>query len=161
MRKLPLSFLFLGFLAFCAGQSPSAFAAEHGAKSNGEKSEGSKKEDDNISGGRFEGDPVYVRIVPLTLPIISSNGVEQIVSLIITVHMKDLEKANLLHKNMPRAVDSLLRHLYGGLDEGTLRNGKIVNIPKIKRKAKAAIEEIIGKGTVEEVLVEGVSQRML
>ncbi len=161
MKKSFLPFLFLVFSALGVAQTwPTlSLAAEHGAKTEGEKSEG--KGDKNITGGRFEGDPIYVRIAPMTLPIINDNGVEQIVSVIVTVQVKDLDSANVLHKNMPRATDSLLRHLYGGLDEGSVRKGKLVNIPKIKKKAVEAIAEIVERKNIVDVLVEGVAQRML
>jgi len=161
MKKIPLAFFVIGLLALGAGQIvfvPGALAA-HGAKA--EKAEKSENKKDDISGGRFAGDPIYVRISPMVLPIISDNGVEQLVSLMITVQVNDIEAANALHKNMPRVMDSLLRHLYGGLDEGSLRRGRLINIPKIKSKSVDAIAEIIGKEQVHDVLVEAVAQRML
>jgi hypothetical protein len=168
--RLPF-FLFLCFLALGAWQGAfvsQAFAAGHGeAKSEGgkeekgEKGEKKKKGGEDITGGRFEGDPIYVHIAPMVLPIINNDGVEQIVSLIISVHVKDLDTANALHKNMPRVTDSLLRHLYGGLDEGSLRKGKLVNVSKIKKKALEALSEIVSPESLLDVLVEGVAQRML
>jgi len=168
MRTSTLFFFLLSILALGAMQenfvSP-AFAAAHGAKKSegekAEKGESKKKGSEDITGGRFEGDPIYVHIAPMVLPIISEDGVEQLVSLIISVHVKDLDAANTLHKNMPRVIDSLLRHLYGGLDEGTLRKGKLVNVTKIKKKSAEAVAEIIAPEDIVEVLVEGVSQRML
>ncbi len=167
MKKLPFVFFLLSFLALGSMQnafvSP-AFAAHGAKKSEGEKSEkgeSKKKSGEEITGGRFAGDPIYVHIAPMTLPIISEDGVEQIVSLIISVHVKDLETANTLHRNTPRVTDSLLRHLYGGLDEGTLRKGKLVNLPKIKKKAIEAIGEIVEPDKILDVLIEGVAQRML
>ena len=138
-----------------------AFAAEHDKASKSEKKESKKKGEEDISGGRFAGDPIYVRISPMILPIINDDGVEQLVSLMVTVNVVDNDAAMALHKNMPRVMDALLRHLYGGLDESFLRNGKLVNIPKIKSKAISAISEIIGKENVHDVLVESISQRML
>ena len=97
----------------------------------------------------------------MVLPIIGEDGIEQLVSLIISVQVKDLDAANTLHRNIPRVTDSLLRHLYGGLDEGTLRKGKLVNVTKIKKKAAEALDEIVAPEDILDVLVEGVSQRML
>jgi flagellar protein FliL len=173
MRTTPLLFIFLGFLALGAMQasfvSP-AFAAHGAKKSEGskeekgggkEKGESKKKGEEDISGGRFAGDPIYVHIAPMILPIISDDGIEQLVSLVLSVRVKDLETANTLHKSMPRVTDSLLRHLYGGLDEGSLRKGKLVNVSKIKKKAAEAIGEIVEPANILDVLIEGVAQRML
>ncbi|MFA4994574.1 MAG: hypothetical protein WC521_04640 [Bdellovibrionales bacterium] len=167
MKKAPFLFFLFSFLALGALQEnfvSSALAAHGAKKSEGgkeEKGEKKKKKEDTITGGRFDGDPVYVHIAPMVLPIISNDGIEQLVSLIVSVHVKDLDTANTLHKNMPRVVDSLLRHLYGGLDEGTLKKGKLVNLDRIKTTAKTAVGEIIGTENIREVLVEGIAQRML
>ncbi|MDD4615546.1 MAG: hypothetical protein PHW76_00265 [Alphaproteobacteria bacterium] len=158
MRKR-LFLALLGCLAFCVTHSvaiPYALAAE---ESKGKKNE--KKEDEEVSGGRFEGDPIYVHIKPLILPVINDDGVEQIVSLVLDVHVKDTETADLLRKDMPRVVDALLRHLYGSLDTGALSKGKLVNIGKLKKNAILAISEIVPRHQIVDVLVQGVSQRML
>jgi hypothetical protein len=178
MKKPPLFFLLFGFLALGALQGGTASraladdetpakqsdAGKDDADKKGDadkKDEKKKKKETDITGGRFTGDPIYVHIAPMILPIINDDGVEQLVTLILSVHVKDLDSANALHTNMPRAVDSLLRHLYGGLDEGSLRNGKLVNVNKVKKNAILAIGEIIGDENVVDVLVEGVAQRML
>lgn len=165
--RLSLSFVFLSLLALGGMQIPLAHpsVASEKAKSEGEKGEKGKKkegkEEEDITGGRFEGDPIYVHVKPLILPIINDQGVEQIVSLIVDIHVKDSGTADTLHKNMPRVVDALLRHLYGGLEDGTLNKGKLVNLTKIKAKAVDAISEIVDRQSVVDVLIEGVSQRML
>lgn len=123
--------------------------------------EETKKKDDNVSGGRFAGDPIYVHIEPMVLPVINDNGVEQIVTLIIDVQVKNFDAADNMHSNMPKVMDSLMRNLYGGLGQGALRNGKLVNVSKVKTKAISAVGEIIGIENVQDVLVQGVAQRML
>jgi flagellar basal body-associated protein FliL len=130
-----------------------AFAAEEGGDS--------KKKDDNVSGGRFAGDPIYVHIDPMVIPVINDSGVEQLVTLIFDVQVKDFNAADDMHTNMPKVMDSLMRSLYGGLGQGALRNGKLVNVGKVKAKAITAVGEIIGPDNVTDVLVQGVAQRML
>jgi flagellar basal body-associated protein FliL len=168
MRKLPLSFSLLCFLALGAWQGifvSRAFAQEPAAKTNEtvKSKKGDKKgnDDDDISGGRFEGDPIYVHIKPMVLPVINEEGVEQLVSLVLDVHVKDSETADTLHKDMPRVMDALLRNLYGGLEDGSLKKGKLVNIQKIKSNAINAIGEIVGRDKIVDVLVQGVTQRVL
>ena len=77
------------------------------------------------------------------------------------VQVKDLDTADDMHANMPRVMDALLRALYGGMDEGTLRNGKLANVSKVKDKAIEAVGEVVGIDKIIDVLVQGVSQRML
>jgi flagellar basal body-associated protein FliL len=165
-KKFPLSMLLACGLALSLLQSPllTAKAFASASKSEGEKDKGKKgesNEEEDISGGRFEGDPIYVHVKPLILPIINDQGVEQIVSVIVDVHVKDSETADALHKNMPRVIDALLRHLYGGLDDGSLSKGKLVNVARVKARAIRAVSEIVEKDKVVDVLIQGVSQRML
>lgn len=122
---------------------------------------GKKKGSDDVSGGRFAGDPIYVHIAPMVLPVIDNSGVEQLVTVILDVQVKDFDAADNMHANMPRVVDALMTSLYGGLGQGTLRNGRLANVTKIKSKAIDAIGSVIGKDKIIDVLVQGVSQRML
>ena len=146
------------------------FAAEEGAK-KAEKQEAEKKEaekpekngkdNSDVTGGRFEGDPIYVHVPPMILPIINQNGAEQLVTIILDIQAKNFHAADQLHTNMPRVMDSLMRALYGGLGEGSLRNGKLVNVDKVKNMALRAVGNIVGADNITDVLIQGVSQRML
>ncbi len=139
-----------------AAQAPKPEAADAPAGDSN-----AKKKADDVSGGRFAGDPVYVHITPLVLPVISDSGVEQIVTVQIDVQVKDFETADVLHTNMPRVMDALMQSLYGGLGQGSLRKGKLVDVAKIKNKAATAVAGVIGADAVRDVLVQGVAQRML
>lgn len=137
--------------------------AEAKKKSGGEGEEGNTKKKDtaeDVSGSRFEGDPVYVHLSPMVLPIITEDGAEQLVTLIIDIEVKDFDVADKMHSNMPKIKDALVRALYGGLGKGTLRKGKMVDVNRIKAKATTAMNELFGSG-VREVLIQSVSQRML
>ncbi len=148
-------FLMLGVLTLATPLH--SFAAEESGGEGG----GDKKKGDDVSGGRFRGDPIYVHISPMVLPVINDTGVEQLVTLIIDVQVKDFNAADDMHTNMPKVMDALMRSLYGGLGQGTLRNGKLVNVAKVKNKAIGAVGEVIGPDNVLDVLVQGVGQRML
>ena len=151
MHRLPLLVLLLTALSVPLA-APAHAEEEGGAK---------KKQDADVSGGRFAGDPVYVHLAPMILPIITNDGVEQLVTLQFDVQVTDFDVADNLHTNMPRVMDSLVRHLYGGLGRGTLRNGKLVDVTRVKSNATAALDEILGAEGVKDVLVQGVAQRML
>jgi hypothetical protein len=146
-------------LAYAQDDAPAAKA--DAPKGEGSKDGDKKKGDDDVSGGRFAGDPIYVHIAPMVLPVISDNGVEQLVTIILDVQVKDFDAADTMHTNMPKVQDALMRALYGGLGQGTLRNGKLVDVTKVKKKAIAAVSEVIGVDHIQDVLVQGVSQRML
>jgi len=166
MRKIPPLLFLLSLALPCVLAVQTAIPAQASEKKASEHEEGNKEEkkegeDSDISGGRFEGDPIYVHIKPIVIPVINDNGVEQLVSLILDIHVKDSNAADSLHKNMPRVVDALYRYLYGSLEDGSVKNGKLVNVTKIKNRAILAVSEIAGKENIVDVLVQAVSQRML
>jgi flagellar FliL protein len=133
---------------------------EKPAKSEGGDEGEKKKGAADVSGGRFAGDPVYVHITPMIMPVITDQGVEQLVTVIIDVEVKDFDTADMMHTKMPKIKDALMGALYGGLGQGTLRDGKIADVKKIKAKATAALTDVVGDG-IKEVLIQGISQRML
>lgn len=160
--------LFLTLLCGNMSFTSSVYAEEEKAAAKGEggkKGEGEDKKDskkpEGVSGGRFAGDPVYVHISPMVLPVISDSGVEQLVTIIIDIEVKDFDVADNIHSNMPKIMDALMRGLYGGLGQGSLRNGKLVDVNKVKAKATTALQSVVGDGGIKNVLVQGVSQRML
>jgi len=118
------------------------------------------KTSQDISGGRFTGDPVYVHLAPMIMPIISDEGVEQIVTFQIDIEVADFDQAEHIETIMPRVVDALMQALYGGLGQGSLRQGKLVNVAKIKTKAFNALTTLLGPNEVRDVLIQGVAQRM-
>ncbi|MDE2029423.1 MAG: hypothetical protein KGI97_02545 [Alphaproteobacteria bacterium] len=154
------SFLILAaglFAVSALSLAPCRAFADEGAS----KPVAGKKKEDDVTGGRFAGDPIYVHLAPLVMPVIDGNGAEQLVTIMIDVQVKDFDAADNMHTNMPRVMDALMTHLYGGLGSGSLRNGKLVNVDKVKRRATAAVASVIGAENVVDVLVQGVAQRML
>lgn len=152
--------------AHASGGEKKAEGGEHGGggggHGEGKKDDKKKGEGENdVTGGRFEGDPVYVHIAPMVMPIISDSGVEQLVMLTLDIEVKDFDAAEQVRARMPKIRDALMRKLYGGLGSGNLRNGKLIDVSKIKAKALTAITDVVGKDNVRDVLVQGVSQRML
>ena len=97
----------------------------------------------------------------MILPVITDNGAEQIVTLQITIQVTDFDAADTVHSNMPKVMDSLMRALYGGLGNGDLRNGQLIDVAKVKSKAIAAVGEAVGADNIRDVLIEAVAQRRL
>lgn len=131
-----------------------------GGKEGGKKDK-DKDKDNTITGGRFDGDPVYVHLRPLLLPVVTQSGAEQLVTMIVDLRVTDLKVANELNENMPRVRDALMQELYGGLGTGVLRNGTLVDVGKLKSKIMRAMVKLRGEGDVQEVLIESLAQRKL
>lgn len=126
---------------------------EDGGKNSGDKD---KPDKDRAPGGGS-----YVHLQPMFLPVVSDSGAEQIVTLLIDIQVKDSDAALKIHQKMPRVQDSILQALYGGLGDGSLRKGHVVDIPKIKTKIVAVLDRIIEGHVIQDVLIQGVAQRTL
>lgn len=139
-------------------------ASKGGHKTGGEGGHGEKKgkkdKDQDITGGRFTGDPIYVRLPVLVLPVISERGAQQTVTLLVNVEVDSLGTANDLHDKRPRVMDALMRALYGKLGEGDLLEGALVDVGRVKEQATKAVTEITGPNKVRNVLIQGVAQRI-
>jgi flagellar basal body-associated protein FliL len=166
--KKPLVLTLMLFTTLLVAVTPLSVRAEDepaaksdSKKGGGEEGDSKKKSSGDVTGGKFEGDPIYVHLEPMILPVITDKGAEQIVTLIIDVEVRDFDVADQMHTDMPRVRDSLMRALYGGLGEGSLRDGKLADVAKIKAKAMSAVTEIVGADGVKDVLIQGIAQRML
>lgn len=158
MKRSALLIGLVAMLAMPGIVAVPAHAAD-GAPTKADK--GGGKKNPGISGGKFSGDPIYVHLQPLVLPIINASGAEQIVTLIVTIQVKDFDTADTIQSHMPVVRDALMRALYGGLGDGDLRDGYMVDVAKVKAKATAAIDSVIGAAGIRDVLIEDVGQRML
>ena len=105
--------------------------------------------------------PLFVTIDNLHIPIIGDDGPEQLLSLIVSLEVKDLPTAENVRVRTPRLADAYMRALYGALYRGSIRNGTLVDVTKVKRKLEVATEEVLGPNIVRNVLVQAVAQRRL
>ena len=165
-------------LAMMGGVSPSVGAEEKAATpeasppppkkaetpppAEGEGGGDKKKGDGVVTGGRFAGDLIYVHLEPIVLPLINESGAEQIFTVIIDLQVKDFDAADTLHSNMPRVRDTMMRVLYGGLSDGSLRIGRhMIDVIKVKARIGAALEKTMGAKLVDDVLIQDIAQRKL
>lgn len=144
------------------GEKKEAAKSDSGdEESGGDKKDKKKKGNEVVTGGLFEGDPVYVHLRPIIFPIISDSGAEQIVVLLIDLQAKDVDTATKLSNTMPRLRDTILRSLYGGLADGAMRNANALDIEKIKTNIVKSCNQVYGDGTALDALIQAVSQRKL
>ncbi len=141
----------------------SAMAAEHGgggkkAPTSRSASEGAPKASES---GGLGGSKVYVSIGPIILPVITDEGPQQIVTMIVSLQVNDTNDSDTVRQQLPRLIDAYMRALYGRLDASTLLHGTVVDVDFVKRKVAKATEEILGPGLVEDVLIQAISQRQV
>jgi flagellar basal body-associated protein FliL len=127
-------------------------------KATASPTEGAPKASETGGSG---GQKVYVSIGPIILPIITNEGPQQIVTMIVSLQVANTDASDRVRQQFPRLVDAYMRALYGKLDQTTLRNGSIIDIDYVKRKVSAATKEIMRDNTVEDVLIQAVAQRQV
>ncbi len=159
MKKILKIFLLLILCASFA--APTAYASGHGGGEAKKEGEAKAGEEEGIVGGKFEGDPVYIKIKPIILPMVTNKGAEQLVTILVNVHTATYATGTVLHANMPRLRDLVIQTLYGGLSDGSLRRGGALDLEKIKEILKIRINKTFGEGSVVEILVQAVAQRRL
>lgn len=115
--------------------------------------------DDDKAKAEDDARPHYVKITPIVVPVITDKGVEQTISLIVALEVKDKKTADDIIKVSPRLSDAFLQDLYGAIDRKYLVKSGVVDVSRVKTKLQTAANRVLGDGVVQSVLVQAVSQR--
>ena len=105
--------------------------------------------------------PVYVRIPPFAVPVVGAERVEQVITMVVSLQVRDQSAAETVSARMARVTDTFMTTVYGAMDEGEILNGSIVNIAGLKKRLQAVSDQLFGKDVVKDVLVQTVLQRRL
>jgi hypothetical protein len=143
LRRFALS-LFIVLTLGVGGMSPAdAKEGSGGAK------------DPNAPHPEFE----YVQLDPLTLPVITTRGLTQQVSLKVRLEV-DWGKKEEIASFEPRLIDAYLQDLYGALSAGSMMKNNVVDIVQVKQRLTAVTDRVLGpEHKVREVLLEVLQQR--
>jgi flagellar basal body-associated protein FliL len=131
-------------LAVCVFASP-AYAKKH---------EGDEKK--AIKG---EGDTYFIKLDPMILPVMNTDGVSEVVSIIVALEVKDQKNVESVNGMLPKLGDAYMRTLYGRLDGTVYRNGQFLDVGRLKTKLTSVTNTVLGLGKVDNVLIQGVNQR--
>jgi flagellar basal body-associated protein FliL len=119
-----------------------------------------KEEKKTEEGGLFSNSQTFfVRMDPMVLPVINDRGIQEIISILIALEVKDQRDIERVNGMTTKLNDAYMRNLYGKLDKRTYRNGKFLDVNKLKTQLTSITEEVVGKGLVQNVLIQGVTQR--
>ena len=102
---------------------------------------------------------VFVELNPLILPVISSRGVTQMVSLVVSVEVDSDEKAEQVKKYSPRLTDAFLSDLYGTFSRQASLNGGEIPIPYLKERLNYLSGKVLGEHVVSDVLLQVMQKR--
>lgn len=104
-------------------------------------------------------DSFYVTMAPMILPVIDERGLQEVVSLVVAIEVKDEEGMQHVNDLAPKLNDAYMRALYGKIDGTVYRNGQFLDVTKLKAKLANATVNIMGQGAVKDVLIQDVNQR--
>ncbi len=101
----------------------------------------------------------YVRLDPLILPIIDEYGVSQVVSLVVSLEVKDAKMAEKVQKMSPRLKDAYIQDLYGMLNKHAALKGGVVQVAQLKLRLNKVSSKVMGDDVINDVLLQVVQQR--
>lgn len=126
---------------------------EAAAKAEEVKKEKEAKKDAHGKGAAF------VELDPLVLPIVDSEGLSQVISLVVALEVPDDKAKAELEGMIPRLKDAFIQDMYGMLSrEAALKDG-ILQVGYIKERLNAVSAEVVGPDKVNGVLLQVVQQR--
>ena len=145
-----------GFAAFTFFGSKTAEASVDPKRAAKEKSEGMSAEEKKLADSKV----AFVKMDPLTLPVVNKNGVVQIVNISITLEVEDAEKAKEIEKFTPRLKDAYIQDMYGALSSAkALTESGVVEVGTVKKRLNAVTQKVLGNDSVRDVLLQAVQQR--
>ena len=147
MRSRILRFILVfavGILLSAAALVPPAHAS--GSKPKSELSAGA----DNA---------YYITMAPMILPVMNDSGIQEVVSVVVALEVKNQETMEKVNRLVPKLKDAYMRGLYGKLDNHAYRNGQFLDVTRLRGKIATITDVVVGKGEVDSVLIQGVNQR--
>lgn len=143
-------------------QPAQAASLKEGDAAHGEAGTDEKAEEHAEEGGDGHGEKgksEFVELDPLILPIVDNSGVNQVVSLVIAIEVPGPTAKDKVKSMSPRLKDAYIQDMYGMLNEHAAMKGGVVQVAMIKERLNEITLDIMGKDTVNEVLLQVVQQR--
>lgn len=100
----------------------------------------------------------YVKLSPLSLPIIDEDGVQQTVSMVVAIEV-DGGNAERIKQVSPRLTDAYIQSMYGILNRHAALKGGVIQVHMIKERLNKVTNEVLGNEIRAEVLLQLVQQR--
>lgn len=122
-------------------------------------SEKSEKKQESAKGEGGESAVSFVQMSPLTLPILDKNGVSQIISIVVSLEVKDEIVAKEVERLTPRLKDAYIQDMYGVLTKQAAMAGGVIQVGYIKNRLNQVTAKVMGKDRVNDVLLQVVQQR--
>lgn len=161
MKKIILIVVALLLVAGIGGGAYMFFGKSAEASvSPGDLSDQAKKAEADKKKAEADAKVAFVKMDPLNLPVVSDNGVVQIINISVTLEAADAESAKEVEKFLPRLKDAFIQDMYGALStKKTVTADGIVEVNHIKERLNAVTARVLGPDKVTDVLLQAVQQR--
>lgn len=102
----------------------------------------------------------YIEMDPLTLPIITTKGLTQQISLSVSLEVPFGQKVE-YDGFKPRLADAYIQDLYGALGAGFgMMKGNVIDVQQIKQRLTSVTDKVLGPDhKAHDVLLQVVQQR--
>lgn len=111
--------------------------------------------EDKKEGGGKE----YVEMSPLMVPVIDSYGVNQVVSLVVSIEVDGVSDADKVKAMKPRLTDAYIQNMYGAMSESVALKDGMIQVGIIKERLNEITGDVLGDDIHAEVLLQVVQQR--
>lgn len=101
----------------------------------------------------------YVELAPVHLPMIDEKGLQQMVSLVIVLEVKDKVAADRIKKKEPRLVNAYLTHMYGNMNNSNVVKDGVLQMDSVRQRMDKITRYILEDEEINDVLVQMVNQR--
>lgn len=101
----------------------------------------------------------YVTMDPLILPVIGQDGVQQVVSMVVSIEVDGVNDAERVKQLRPKLTDAYIQDMYGSLHKHAALEGGIIRVDIIKKRLNKITDKILGKDIDSDVLLQVVQQR--
>ncbi|HBR68181.1 MAG TPA: flagellar basal body-associated FliL family protein [Rhodospirillaceae bacterium] len=118
-----------------------------------------KKDEHKKEKGGHGGGSQFVELEPLILPIVDNEGVNQVVSLVVSLEVGSAEDAAQVEHMAPKLKDAYIQDMYGVLNRHAALKGGVVQVADIKKRLNKISNDIMGEDVVHDVLLQVVQQR--
>lgn len=117
-------------------------------------------EEDKKEEGEHEAVLEFVKLDPLVLPIIDNEGVNQVLSLVVSLEVASVADGEKVKNMSPRLKDAYIRDMYGVLNKNSALKGGVVQVNIIKERLNKVSDKVMGDSEiVRDVLLQVVQQR--
>lgn len=119
-----------------------------------------KAESEEKEGEHGEAVLEFVEIDPLVLPVIDNEGINQVVSIVVSLEVASAGDAEKVKKMTPRLKDAYIQDMYGILNKNAALKDGVVQVGIIKERLNKVTDKVMGdKDVVHDVLLQVVQQR--